>query len=125
VIAPFGTLVVRAVAVRQAAKFAFRLNATIRPGDRISLWQIAISAILPGSPTARPFTVWRPPCRYRYPAQRASVFCALCIAAIIPVGLRSFCCSATRGQEMQTVVAIMLIGSVVMVAIAALDHPRG
>ncbi|MFG1245470.1 hypothetical protein [Xanthobacter flavus] len=39
-------------------------------------------------------------------------------------GLRSFCRSAARVQEMQTVVAIMLIGSVVMVAIAALDQPN-
>lgn len=30
-----------------------------------------------------------------------------------------------RVREMQTVVAIMLIGSVVMVAIAALDQPHG
>lgn len=51
--------------------------------------------------------------------------CVLCSAAIILVGLLSFCRSAARGQEMQTVVAIMLIGSVVMVAIAAMDQPNG
>lgn len=49
----------------------------------------------------------------------------LCSATIILLRLRFFCRSATRGQEMQTVVAIMLIGSVVMVAIAALDQPNG
>jgi hypothetical protein len=53
------------------------------------------------------------------------VSCALCNATIILLRLSSFCRSAARVQEMQTVVAIMLIGSVVMVAIAALDQPNG
>ncbi|WP_269902888.1 hypothetical protein [Xanthobacter dioxanivorans] len=33
------------------------------------------------------------------------------------------CCIAAEGEEMQTVVTIVLIGSVMMMAIAALDQP--
>lgn len=62
---------------------------------------------------------------YRCPARPASMVCTLCNAAIILMGLLSLCRSAARVQEMQTVVAIMLIGSVVMVAIAAMDQPNG